>query len=55
MKSLDFFKDLPNPSDLTMTVELTQPPTEIGTRNLRGSKGRSTLKAELTAIFEPIL
>jgi hypothetical protein len=50
MLSLDFF-DLPNPSSCTMVLGLTQPLTEISTRNLPGDKGRPALKADnLTAI-----
>jgi hypothetical protein len=35
MRSLDFF-NLPNPSIRTMALGLTQPVTEMGTRNLPG-------------------
>jgi hypothetical protein len=38
-----------------MALELTQPVTEMGTRNLPGDKERPALKADnLTAICEPI-
>jgi hypothetical protein len=36
---VDFFS-LPNPSSRTMALELTQPLTEVSTRNLPGGKGR---------------
>jgi hypothetical protein len=34
MRSLDFFFNLPNPSSRTMALGLTQPLTEMSTRNL---------------------
>jgi hypothetical protein len=50
------FFNLPNPSSHTMAQELTQPPTEMSTRNLPGGKGRPVRKADnLTAICEPIV
>jgi hypothetical protein len=36
-----------------MALRSTQPLTEMSTRNLPGSKGRPTRKADLTAICEP--
>jgi hypothetical protein len=45
--------DLP---DLSMALGLTQPLTEISTKNLPGSKERPARKADnLTAICEPIV
>jgi hypothetical protein len=39
-----------------MNLSSTQRLTEIGTTNLRGSKGRPARKADkLTAIYEPIV
>jgi hypothetical protein len=53
IRSLDFF-NLPNPSSRTMTLGLTQPLTEMSTRNLPGGKGQPVCKADnLTAICEP--
>jgi hypothetical protein len=58
MTSLDVF-NLPNPSNRTMALGLTQPLTELSTRNFpagRGGKGRPARKADnLTAICEPIV
>jgi hypothetical protein len=55
MRSLDFF-NLPNPSNRTVFKGLTQPLTEMSTRNLLGGKGRPALKADnLTAVCEPIV
>jgi hypothetical protein len=56
---VDFF-NLPNPSSRTMALGLTQPLTEMSTRNLPwgggGGKGRPARKADnLTAICEPIV
>jgi hypothetical protein len=52
MRSLDFSG--PNPSSRTMALGLTQPLTEMSTRNLPGGKGRPAHKADkLTAICEP--
>jgi hypothetical protein len=46
----------PNPSSRTMALGLTQPLTEMSTRNLPGGKGRPERKADnLTAICEPIV
>jgi hypothetical protein len=46
----------PNPSSLTMSLESTQPLTEMSTRNLSGGKGRPASKADnLTAICESIV
>jgi hypothetical protein len=48
------FFNLPNPSSRTMALGLTQPLTEMSTRNLPGSKGQLALKADnLTATCEP--
>jgi hypothetical protein len=50
------FFNLPNSSSLTMVLGLTQPLTEMSTRNLPVGKGRPVLKADnLTAICEPIV
>jgi hypothetical protein len=39
-----------------MTLELTQPLTEMSTRNLPGGKGRPVPKVDnLTAICEPVV
>jgi hypothetical protein len=47
---------LPNLSSNTMALGLTQPLTEMSTRNIPGGKGRPARKADnLTAIFEPIV
>jgi hypothetical protein len=52
---LFFFFSLPNPFSCTMAMMSTRPLTEISTRNLSGSKERSTRKAEnLSAICEYI-
>jgi hypothetical protein len=51
MRSLDSF-NLPNPS--TMALGLTQPLTEMSTRNPPGGKGRPAHKADdLPALCEP--
>jgi hypothetical protein len=43
-------------SSSTMALGLTQPLTEMSTRNLPGGKGRPTREADnLTAIYEPIV
>jgi hypothetical protein len=48
------FFNWPNPSSRTMALGLTQPLTEMSTRNLPGGKGRLARKADnLTAICEP--
>jgi hypothetical protein len=53
VRSLNFIH-LPIPSSRTMALGLTQPLTEMSTRNIRGSKGRPARKADnLTAISEP--
>jgi hypothetical protein len=50
-----FFK-WPNPSSHTMAIVLTQPRTEMCTRNLPGSKRRPARKTDnLTAICGPIV
>jgi hypothetical protein len=52
---VDFFI-LPSPSNRTMALGSTQPLTEMSTRNLPGSKGRSAPRADnVTAISEPIV
>jgi hypothetical protein len=51
---VDFF-NWPNPSIRIMTLESTQPLTEMGTRNLPGGKGRPARKVDnFTAICGPI-
>jgi hypothetical protein len=51
----DFFK-LPNPSSRTMALGLTQPLTEMSTRNIPGGKKRPAPRADnLAAIYEPIV
>jgi hypothetical protein len=50
---VDFF-NLPNPSSRTMALGLTQPLTEISTRNFPGGKKRPARRPDkLTAISEP--
>jgi hypothetical protein len=50
------FLNAPNPSSRTMTLESTQPVTEMSTRNLPGGKGRPAHKTDnLTAICEPMV
>jgi hypothetical protein len=50
---VDFF-NLPNPSSRTMALGLTQPLTEMITKNLSGSKKRPARRADnLAAICEP--
>jgi hypothetical protein len=52
---VDFF-NLPNPSSHTMALGLTQPLTEISTRNIPGGKKRPARRADnLAAIREPIV
>jgi hypothetical protein len=51
---VDFF-NLPNPSSRTMVLGSTQPLTEMSTRNIPGDEGRPARKADLTAIYEPIV
>jgi hypothetical protein len=56
MKSLDFFFNLPNPSNRNMALGSTQPLTEMSTRNLPGGKGQPARRADnLTAICKPIV
>jgi hypothetical protein len=53
MKSLDIF-NLPNPSNRIMALGLTQPLTEMSTRNLPGGKKGPTRRADkLATICEP--
>jgi hypothetical protein len=55
-KAIQFFFNLPDPSSRTMTLGLTQPLTQIITRNIPVGKGRSARKTDnLTAICEPIV
>jgi hypothetical protein len=50
------FFNWPNPSSRTVALGLTQPLTEMSTRNLPGGKGRPVRKADnLTVICEPIV
>jgi hypothetical protein len=50
---VDFF-NLPNPSSRTMALGLTQPLTEMSTRNIPGGKKRPARRAyNLTAIYVP--
>jgi hypothetical protein len=52
---VDFF-GLPNPSSRSMALGLTQPLTEMNTRNILGVKGQPACKADnLTTIYEPII
>jgi hypothetical protein len=51
---VDFF-NLPNPSSHTMALGSTQSITEMSTRNIPGGKRRPARKADLTAIYEPIV
>jgi hypothetical protein len=54
LDELDFFFNLPNPSNCTMALGSIQPLTEMNTRNLPGGKKRPARKAHnLTAIYEP--
>jgi hypothetical protein len=50
------FYILPNPSSCTRALMLTQPLTEMSTRNLPAVKGcRTARKADLTSICERIV
>jgi hypothetical protein len=50
------FFNWPNPSNRTISLGSTQPPTEISTRDLPGGKVWPALKADnLTAVCEPIV
>jgi hypothetical protein len=50
---VDFF-NFPNPSSRTMALGLTQPLSEMSTRNLPGGKNRPVRRADnLAAIYEP--
>jgi hypothetical protein len=52
---VDFF-NLPNPSGRTIVLGLTQPLTELSTRNLPSGKKRPARRADnLAAICEPIV
>jgi hypothetical protein len=47
------FFNLPNPSSRTMALGLTQPLTEVSTRNLPGGKEQLAHKADsLTTVYE---
>jgi hypothetical protein len=53
MRSANFLS-LPNPSSRTIALGFTQPLTGMSTRNLRGSKAWSALKADnIAAMCEP--
>jgi hypothetical protein len=53
LDEVDFF-NLPKPSNHTMAVGLTQPPTKVRTRNLLGRKKLPTKRADnLAAICVP--
>jgi hypothetical protein len=55
MRSLDFFT-LPNPTSRSMALGLTQPLTEMSTRNFPGGNGQPARRVDnLTAICEPIV
>jgi hypothetical protein len=55
MRTGNFF-NWPNLSSRTMTVGLTQPPTEMSTRDIPGSSELLAQKANnLTAIYESII
>jgi hypothetical protein len=47
------FLNLPNPSSRTMALGLTQPLTEMSTRNLPGGKKWLACKVDNLAIYEP--
>jgi hypothetical protein len=48
------FLNLPNPSSRTMALGVSQPLTEMSTRNLPGGKNRPARKADnLAAIYKP--
>jgi hypothetical protein len=50
---VDLF-NLPNPSSCTMALGLTQPLTEMSTRNLPGCKKQLVHRADnLAAMYEP--
>jgi hypothetical protein len=49
-----YFFNLSNPSSRTMALGLTQPLTEMSTRNLPGGKTRLVRRADnLAAVYEP--
>jgi hypothetical protein len=51
IKSLDFFFSLPNPSSRTVVLGLTQPLTDMSTRNLPGGGGvNGGRRVRLTAL-----
>jgi hypothetical protein len=55
MESLPFL-NLPNPFSRSVALGVTQPLTEMSTRNLPGVKARPARKADnVTAICEPIV
>jgi hypothetical protein len=49
------FFNWPNPSSCTLALRWTQPLTETSTRNASEGKGRPAVKADVTAICEPIV
>jgi hypothetical protein len=49
------FFNWPNPSSRTMAQGLTQPLTEMSTRNLPGDKGRPAREADLIDTCETIV
>jgi hypothetical protein len=54
IKLLHFVFNLSNPYSRTMALVLSQPPTELSTRNFSWRKARLTRKADkLNAICEP--
>jgi hypothetical protein len=55
MSSLDFFFNLPNPFSRTVALGLTQPLTEVSTRNLPGGKGRPARKADNLAAIRKLI
>jgi hypothetical protein len=55
LKEVTKFFNLPNISSSTIALESTQHLKEMSTRNLPLGKGRPALKADNTAICEPIV
>jgi hypothetical protein len=54
-RSLVFPVDLINPSSRTMALVSTQSLTKMSSRNIPEGKGRPARKANITAIYEPIV